>query len=228
MEVIRSFWKLWTCTHSSSTYQSLRIQLIQNAPDDGPMRSETCRANKKVLNKTYSLRPHCVSCWTAYTYIQTDRHRTNPYTVPPDKAPPSRYGHDSLWIRTPFHAVFSFTATLYITPQCAANKQYLFWLCIHKAIAAGWTVWGLKPVGLEVFRTRPDRLRDLPASCTLGLTRFSCRKNARGWRWPPHLVPRSWMVRPIPLTPPHFQLTKCERLFTLINSFIRMCGFGEL
>ena len=28
-----------------STYQSLRIQLLQNAPDDGPMRSETCRAN---------------------------------------------------------------------------------------------------------------------------------------------------------------------------------------
>ena len=23
----------------------LRIQLVQNAPDDGPMRSETCRAN---------------------------------------------------------------------------------------------------------------------------------------------------------------------------------------
>ena len=36
---------------SSTTYQSLRIQLVQNAPDDGPMRSETCRANKKVLNK---------------------------------------------------------------------------------------------------------------------------------------------------------------------------------
>ena len=30
-----------------TTYQSLRIQLVQNAPDDGPMRSETCRANKK-------------------------------------------------------------------------------------------------------------------------------------------------------------------------------------
>ena len=27
-----------------TTYQSLRIQLVQNAPDDGPMRSETCRA----------------------------------------------------------------------------------------------------------------------------------------------------------------------------------------
>ena len=31
--------------HSSTTYQSLRIELVQNAPDDGPMRSETCRAN---------------------------------------------------------------------------------------------------------------------------------------------------------------------------------------
>ena len=28
-----------------ATSQSLRIQLVQNAPDDGPMRSETCRAN---------------------------------------------------------------------------------------------------------------------------------------------------------------------------------------
>ena len=28
-----------------TTYQSLRLQLVQNAPDDGPMRSETCRAN---------------------------------------------------------------------------------------------------------------------------------------------------------------------------------------
>ena len=26
-------------------YTKLRIQLVQNAPDDGPMRSETCRAN---------------------------------------------------------------------------------------------------------------------------------------------------------------------------------------
>ena len=28
-----------------TTYQSLRIQLVQNAPDDGPVRSETCQAN---------------------------------------------------------------------------------------------------------------------------------------------------------------------------------------
>ena len=32
-------------TNSGTTYQSLRIQLVQNAPDDGPMRSETCRVN---------------------------------------------------------------------------------------------------------------------------------------------------------------------------------------
>ena len=38
-------------THSSTTHQSLRIQLVQNAPDDGPMRSETCRANKKCWIK---------------------------------------------------------------------------------------------------------------------------------------------------------------------------------
>ena len=28
-----------------TTYQSPQVQLLQNAPDDGPMRSETCRAN---------------------------------------------------------------------------------------------------------------------------------------------------------------------------------------
>ena len=32
-------------THSSTSYQSLQIQLVQNAPDDGPMRSKICRAN---------------------------------------------------------------------------------------------------------------------------------------------------------------------------------------
>ena len=28
-----------------NTYQSLRTQLVQNAPEDGPVGSETCRAN---------------------------------------------------------------------------------------------------------------------------------------------------------------------------------------
>ena len=37
-----------------TTYRSQRIQLVQNAPDDGPMRSETCRANISA-EKTYSL-----------------------------------------------------------------------------------------------------------------------------------------------------------------------------
>ena len=36
-------------THSSTTYQSLRIQLVQNAPDDGRMSSEICRAKKTTL-----------------------------------------------------------------------------------------------------------------------------------------------------------------------------------
>ena len=31
-----------------TTYQSLGVQLVQNAPDDGPIRSETCRANKSA------------------------------------------------------------------------------------------------------------------------------------------------------------------------------------
>ena len=48
-----------------TTYQSLRIQLVQNASDDGPMGPEICRANISA-KQTYSLRPHCVACWTAY------------------------------------------------------------------------------------------------------------------------------------------------------------------
>ena len=54
------FPSLKTGTASSTritTYQSLRIQLTQNAPDDGPMRSETCRANKK--------------CWIKLTHLNT-------------------------------------------------------------------------------------------------------------------------------------------------------------
>ena len=34
-----------------TTYQSLQIQLVQNAPEDGPMRSETCRAKLKCWLK---------------------------------------------------------------------------------------------------------------------------------------------------------------------------------
>ena len=33
------------CSTRITTYQSLHIQLVQNAPDDGPMRSEKCRTN---------------------------------------------------------------------------------------------------------------------------------------------------------------------------------------
>ena len=37
----------WTCraVRVYTAYQSPRIQLVQNAPDNGPMSSETCRAN---------------------------------------------------------------------------------------------------------------------------------------------------------------------------------------
>ena len=44
-----------TSTHSSTTYKSLEIQLVQNAPDDGPVRSETCRANTSA-EYTHSLK----------------------------------------------------------------------------------------------------------------------------------------------------------------------------
>ena len=35
----------------------------KGAPEDGPIKSETCRAATKVLIKTYSVKPHCVSRW---------------------------------------------------------------------------------------------------------------------------------------------------------------------
>ena len=34
----------------------------------GPMSSETCRANLSA-EETYSLRSHCVSCWTTYILL---------------------------------------------------------------------------------------------------------------------------------------------------------------
>ena len=37
------------------------------------MWSETCRAKTEVLIKTYSLRPHCVSCWTIYIIITSSK-----------------------------------------------------------------------------------------------------------------------------------------------------------
>ena len=48
--VFADFDMWYYCAYYSTritTYQSLRIQLLQNAPDDGPMRSETCRAKLK-------------------------------------------------------------------------------------------------------------------------------------------------------------------------------------
>ena len=61
-----------------TTYQSLRIQLVQNAPDDGPVRSETGTANINA-EQTYSLSPHCVPCWTAC--ILQDDTRSLQYQV---------------------------------------------------------------------------------------------------------------------------------------------------
>ena len=48
--VTTSFHKTWLITHTSptlyySTYHSLHIQYLQEAPEDGPLRSETCRAD---------------------------------------------------------------------------------------------------------------------------------------------------------------------------------------
>ena len=82
-------------THSSTTYQSLRIQLVQNAPDDGPTRSEICRANKKCWIKIYSLRPHCVFCGL-HIYI------TKWYTVPTMSRPLKAFANSgkNVWICT--------------------------------------------------------------------------------------------------------------------------------
>ena len=56
--VFAGFGMWYYCAYYSTriaTYQSLRIHLVQDAPDDGPMRSETCRANIRA-EKTYSLK----------------------------------------------------------------------------------------------------------------------------------------------------------------------------
>ena len=49
----------------SNDWMCLHIQLVKNAPEDGLVRSETCRANMSA-EQTHSLKQHCVSCWTAY------------------------------------------------------------------------------------------------------------------------------------------------------------------
>ena len=63
------------CT--SWTYQVVRLlprtivctySIYKEAPEDGPLQSETCRADTSVLNKQ-SVQLHCVSRWTVYIYI---------------------------------------------------------------------------------------------------------------------------------------------------------------
>ena len=43
---------------------NLHIQSVKNTPEDGPVRSETCRANMWWINSI--IKKLCVSCWTAY------------------------------------------------------------------------------------------------------------------------------------------------------------------
>jgi hypothetical protein len=52
-----------------------------------------------------------------------------------------------------------------------------FTFCIHFSyyylyVAAGWTVRGLNPVGVKIFRTRSDRPGTHPASYTMGTGSF--------------------------------------------------------
>ena len=49
-------------------------------------------------------------------------------------------------------------------------------------LATGWTVWGSKPGGGEIFRTRPDRLRGPPSLLYNGYRVFLGGKAAGAWR----------------------------------------------
>ena len=170
-----------------------------------------------------------------HTYIHTYTHRANPHTVPPDIPPPSHFAHDSLWIGTPFHTVFWFTATLDITPQIVAKEQYLGWLCVYiyiyiymyiycDSLRDGRSgVWNPLEVRFSIIvQTGPEAYL---ASFTLALGLFSWRRAARCWRWLPYLVSRSWMVGSIPLTP-QFILMQCEWLLKL-TYIVTMYGLTE-
>ena len=60
---------LWLQPHNSKTYRHIPaytkcdVRLIEVAPDDGLIQSETCRASNK--NKVYS-QEFCASCWFIY------------------------------------------------------------------------------------------------------------------------------------------------------------------
>jgi hypothetical protein len=47
-------------------------------------------------------------------------------------------------------------------------------------MATGWTVHGSNPGAGEIFRTRPDRPRAHPASCTMGTGSFPEVESGRG------------------------------------------------
>ena len=67
----------WLDVSSSTritTWHSLQIQLVRNAPDDGPMRSETCRANKKCWINLLIKTTLCVLL--DYIYILQDDTRS--------------------------------------------------------------------------------------------------------------------------------------------------------
>jgi hypothetical protein len=63
----------WTlCIEQYAYYHipNLHVQLVKDAPEGGPVRSETCRASKYYeLNQT--IKEHIVSSWPTYT-LQDD------------------------------------------------------------------------------------------------------------------------------------------------------------
>ena len=75
-----------------TTYQSLQTQLLQNAPDDGPTRSETCRAKLKCWLKLTHW-DHTVYLVGLYMYILQNDTRTLRCQVSLASTLPQAYAH---------------------------------------------------------------------------------------------------------------------------------------
>jgi len=77
------------------------------------------------------------------------------------------------------------------------------------------------PVGVEIFRTRPDRPWGPPSLLYNGYRVFPGGKAAGAWRWPPTLMERrGWRKsRAIPLLPFWAFVACCRMSFTFIFTF---------
>ena len=70
----------WTCRVVRTIVPHTKVcdTDCKNAPDDGPVRSEICRANLSA-EKNLLIKTLCVSCWT--TYMLQDDTRSLQYQV---------------------------------------------------------------------------------------------------------------------------------------------------